>query len=113
VTIDHPIFVVEETGERTFVRFLEWRSSFEAFYELSPDAFTSEIRDQLESLIDEHQCAVLAIDMSSVEPLPSLFLGLLIALSKSGVQIELLHPSPIVRESLEISKLDQFFTIQD
>ena len=70
-------------------------------------------RSELDALVGEHQCKTLAIDMASVKSLPTSFLSLLTSLSKQGVQIELLHPLRVVRESLELTKLDRFFTIRD
>jgi hypothetical protein len=107
------IFAVERTGERTVVSFTDWRSTFGAFYGVTADAFASKARDQLEELIAEHGCTVLTVDLSPVGRLPSSLLGVFIALSKSGLQIELLHPSPAVCEALEVTKLDQLFTVRD
>jgi anti-anti-sigma regulatory factor len=107
------IFAVQQTGERTVVRFNDWLSSFGAFYGVTADAVASEARDQLEELIDEHGCTILAIDLSPVRRLPSSLLGVFIALSKGGLQIELLHPSQVVCEALEVTKLGRFLTIRD
>jgi anti-anti-sigma factor len=108
-TIDPPPFVVE----RLVVRFRDWRSSYEAFRGLMLDVIATKARQQLEELTRKQRCNVLAIDASDVDRLPSAFLGVLIALSKSGLQIELLHLSPSVRQSLKVTKLERFFTIRD
>ena len=110
---DSAIFVVKETGERTVVGFHDWQYSLDALYWTGANVLVFRARSELEELIAEHHCQTLAIDMTSVEPFPSAFLALLISLSKEGVQIELLNPSAIVREGLEITKLDTFFTIRD
>jgi anti-anti-sigma regulatory factor len=113
MTRDPSIFVVEEAGERLVVRFRDWRSSSEAFHGVMADTLAFETRHELEGLIDEHPCAVLAIDTSQMHRLPSSFLGVLIALSRGGLQIELLNLSPSVRQSLEVTRLDKLFVIRE
>jgi anti-anti-sigma factor len=113
MTTDAFIFVVEKTGERIVVGFHDWGTSAEAFYRSGAEGVVSAVRNQLESLIARHECKVLAIDMTPVDPMPSAFLGLLISLRKGGMKIELLHPSGTVRESLDTTKLLRFFTIRD
>ena len=104
--------MVEESGERTVVGFRDWQSSFGVYCGLTVDALAFEARHQLEGLVGQHQCTALAIDMSPVGYLPSSLLGVFIGLFKGGVQVELLHPSPSIRESLEVTKLDRFFTVR-
>ena len=113
MTSDLAIFDVEQRGDRTVVSLHDWQSSMEMFYWPSADSFASKIRSQLDELISEQQCRTLAINMSSVTLLPSSFLGVLIALCKGGVRVELVHPSPTVREALQVTKLDQFFVVRD
>ena len=108
-----PVFGVREPGERTVVSFLDWQSAAGTFYRSDTAVFADEARKQLESLVAEHHCKVLAFDMSPVDLLPSACLGLLVALSQTDLEIELLHPSAAVRSSLAVSQLDQFFTIRD
>lgn len=110
---DLAIFDVAQTGERTVVRLHDWRTSMEMFYWPSADNFANTVRSQLDELIREQQCRTLAVDMSSVSLLPSSFLGVLIAMCKRGVQVELLRPSPTVREALQVTKLDHFFAVRD
>jgi len=110
---DLAIFDVEQTGERTVVRLHDWRTSMEMFYWPSADNFACTVRSQLDEVIREQQCTTLAVDMSSVSLLPSSFLGVLIAMCKKGVHVELLRPSPTVREALQVTKLDHFFAVRD
>jgi anti-anti-sigma regulatory factor len=56
---------------------------------------------------------VLAIDVTPVDVLPCSVLGLLASLHKRGITIELLHPSKIVREELETTRLNQLFVVRD
>jgi anti-anti-sigma factor len=110
---DLAVFDIEQTGDRTVVRLHDWRTSMEMFYWPSADNFACTVRNQLDELVREQHCSTLAVDMSSVSLLPSSFLGLLIATCKKGIQVELLRPSPIVRETLQVTKLDQFFAVRD
>jgi hypothetical protein len=70
-----------------------------------------EVRKELAALVDEHRCKTLAIDMTCVEFIHGEFFYPLNALSKGGVQIELLHPTPMVREVLKLSRMDQLYTV--
>jgi anti-anti-sigma regulatory factor len=107
------IFVVEQAGERTVVSFPDWQSSFGHLHGPEVETSVATIWDQLEDLVSQHQCKTLAIDTSSVGFLPSSFLAMLIGLFKNGVSIELLRPSPAVREILRSTKLDELFTVLD
>lgn len=64
-------------------------------------------RDEITALIKEHQCEILAFDLTGVRLMPSGLLGLLASLRQLGVEVHLYNPSPDVREVLEITKLDQ------
>jgi anti-anti-sigma factor len=75
--------------------------------------FLVKLQSQLEELVSQHESKTLAIDMTPVNFLPSSFLGLLTSLAKTGLRVELLHVSATVRDSLETTKLDQFFSIRD
>jgi hypothetical protein len=112
VTDDSAIFTVEEAGERTVVAFRDWQAARKGFYSCS-DIFVSEALDQLQNLVSQYQCKTLAVNMVAVDSLPSSFLGLLVSLAKGELQIELLHPSARVRQTLAITRLERFFTIRD
>ena len=84
---DSSVFTVEEVGERTVVSFRDWLGSC---YREGTTVFVARAGDELKGLITQGQCKVLAIDMTPVDPMPSVFLGLLATLRKGGVKIQLL-----------------------
>ena len=68
-------------------------------------------RDEITSIIEEHNCEVLAFDLTGVRLIPSGLLGLLASLQKLGVEVHLYNPSDDIREVLEITKLDQVMQV--
>jgi anti-anti-sigma regulatory factor len=107
------LFTVHETDERIIVRFRDWSSSAESFRRTASHVFAADARDQLRDIISQAQGKRLAIDMKPVASPPTALLGILIAASKNGVDLELLHPSPSTREVIEIFGLGRFFMICD
>jgi anti-anti-sigma factor len=109
----HPIFAVVETGESGVVAFHDWQSTRQRCWSFEEAAVLQEIRDEVDDLIGQHQCKVLAIDMTDVDVIPSAVLGLLVGLTSKGLKVELLHPSESVRQTLAVTKLDQLLSIRD
>jgi hypothetical protein len=107
---DSTVFVVEEAGERTVVSFRDWRGSF---HRDGMSEFIANAGDDLKRLTSRHQCKVLAIDMTPVDPMPSPFLGLLATLRKGKLEIELLHPSASARTMLGATNLTAVFPVKD
>jgi anti-anti-sigma factor len=74
----------------------------------------SDYRDEIESLINEHRCEVLAFDLTGVKLIPSGMLGLLASLHKQlEVEVHLYNPNRDIREVLEIMKLDRVLHVHD
>lgn len=73
----------------------------------------AECRDELATLVKQHNCETLAFDLTGVALIPSGLLGLLASLRDLGVEVHLYNPSPDVREVLEITKLDRLMPIHD
>jgi hypothetical protein len=113
VTDEPSIFVVRQAGERTEIAFRDWYSSRELLFSPEQPSLLAHVRGELNCLVADHQCRVLAIDMEPVDFVLSPFLGLLVSLHREGVTIELLHPSELVRETLEVTKLNQVFVVRD
>ena len=113
MTDDSSIFRLGETGERTVVAFRDWRSSLGLYYESGGHVFISQTRKQIESLRSQHQCRVLAIDLTPVAYMPSWLVGLLVSLGKGEFQIELLNPSESIRDMLETTKLNRIIVVRD
>jgi hypothetical protein len=113
VTNEPSVFTVLESGERTIVAFRDWPSSREMYFSLDPSSFLVRMRTELNDVINEYQCKVLAIDMTPVTVMPSPLLGLLTLVYKRGIRVQLLHPSELVREALDAAKLNQLFAVHD
>ena len=74
----------------------------------------ADYRDEIESLISEHGCEVLAFDLTGVKLMPSGMLGLLASLHKQlGVEVHLYNPNREIREVLEIMKLDRVLHVHE
>ena len=73
----------------------------------------AECRDELVHLIRQHECKVLAFDLTRVRLIPSGLLGLLASIRTQGVEVHLYNPSPDIREVLEITKLDQVLQMHE
>lgn len=73
----------------------------------------AECYDEIMSLIREHQCQTLAIDLTGVRGIPSGLLGVLASVHRLHVEVHLYNPSRDVREVLEITKLDRIFHSHD
>jgi anti-anti-sigma regulatory factor len=64
-------------------------------------------------LIAEHNCKVLAFDLTGVQLIPSGMLGVLSSLRQRVERIELYNPSADVLDVLRITKFDQLFAIKE
>ncbi len=77
------------------------------------DIDTVACQSEILELLRLHDCRVLVLDLMDVEYVPSSVLGMLAAINQSGVEVHLYNISGAVRRILEITKLDQLFTIQE
>lgn len=97
------ILTVYELGELTVVGF--------GGHEILDQMHVADFRDEVTALIEEHNCKVLAIDLTGVALIPSGLLGMLASLRKSGVEVHLYNPSDDVREVLSVTHLDRCLPI--
>lgn len=81
--------------------------------EVLDDLNVADCRDELVSLIREHDCKVLAFDLTRVRLIPSGLLGLLASIRKQGVEVHLYNPSADIRDVLDITKLDQVLELHE
>jgi len=76
---------------------------------------TLQLRSDLDAAIASAPSSPLFLDMSQVEFLPSMAIGMLVsthkALKQSGRKCLLIGIRPLVLESLQITALDRFFEI--
>jgi hypothetical protein len=108
---ESPIFVVDQTGERTVVRFRDWRAARTEFFQPVEPELLAKIRQELEAV--DADCRVLAVDMSEVDLVPSSFLAMLVAIHRGGTKVELLDPSQPVRDVLHTTRLNQLLLVRD
>lgn len=71
----------------------------------------AECRDELVTLIRDHDCSTLAFDLTGVSFLPSGLLGLLASIDRLGVTVQLYNACEEIVEALEITRLNQLFQV--
>ena len=69
-------------------------------------------RNQLLKYVQDHDCQVLAFNLSGIKLVPSGMLGLLVSLKKRGLEVELLNAAPDILEVLRITRLATMFKIE-
>jgi len=102
---DHSILKVYQTGELTVVGF--------GGNDVPDEVCIAAYRTQLFDLIAQHQCKVLAFDLTGVQLVPSGMLGVLSSIRQRVERVELYNPSPDVMEVLRITKFDRLFDIKE
>jgi len=100
-----PALEVYQPGELTVIGF--------GGREILDDLNLAECRDDLLELIREHDCRVLAFDLTGVRLIPSGLLGLLASIRRLDVEVQLYNVSDDIREVLEITKLDQLLELHE
>ncbi|WP_237227033.1 STAS domain-containing protein [Rubinisphaera sp. JC750] len=99
------LLTVYKTGELTVVGF----GGHDSIMNLN----LAQCRDELITLIQEHDCKTLAFDLTGVKVMPSGTLGLMAAMRKLDVDVHVYNPSVDVREVLEITKLDSLIHVHE
>jgi len=102
---DANVLKIYQTGELTVVGF--------GGQDVPDEVCIAHYRDQLFKLVDEHNCKVLAFDLTGVTLVPSGMLGVLTSLRQKVDRIELYNPSEDVREVLSMTRLGQLFDIKE
>jgi anti-sigma B factor antagonist len=69
-------------------------------------------REQLVHLVEQHQCQVLAFDLSGVKLVPSGMLGVLVSLRKRVQRLELYNASSDVEDVLRLTNLISLFDLK-
>lgn len=100
-----PALEVYHPGELTVIGF--------GGKEILDDLNLAECRDDLVDLIREHDCKVLAFDLTGVRLIPSGLLGLLASIRRLNVDVHLYNVCDDIREVLEITKLDQVLQLHE
>lgn len=102
---DPNVLKVYQTGELTVVGF--------GGQDVPDEVCIAGYREQLFKMVEENQCKVLAFDLTGVTLVPSGMLGVLTSLRSKVDQIELYNASKDIKEVLQMTKLDQLFSIKD
>jgi anti-sigma B factor antagonist len=102
---DPNILKIYQTGELTVVGF--------GGQDVPDEVCIAAYRDQLFELVEQHQCKVLAFDLTGVTLVPSGMLGVLTSLRNKVGRVEIYNPSPDVREVLHMTRLEQLFEIKE
>jgi len=100
----NPHFHVYKTGKLTVV-------GFDAKH-LSEPSSQAACRDELLLLVGNHACEALVVDLMDVSVVSSWVIGILAAVKKHGVDVELYHPSADIREILRTTHLDDLLHIR-
>ncbi|HXY37937.1 MAG TPA: STAS domain-containing protein [Planctomycetaceae bacterium] len=95
---------IYQTGKLTVVSFVS--------ADHMDQIIVSECRSEIAELIKQHECEVLAFDLTGVKLVPSGMLGMLASLGRLGVQVLIFNPSDEIREVLEITRLDSLLQVQ-
>ncbi|MEW4488133.1 STAS domain-containing protein [Thalassoglobus sp. JC818] len=74
---------------------------------------SQEICGELLHLVEHHDCEVLVVDMMEVPIVSSWVLGILAAVQRNGIDIELYHPSDELREVLRVTNLAQCLHVRE
>lgn len=100
---DQKILEVYKTGPLTVVGF--------GGQEILDQIDVSGCRSEIVQLVEQHQCKILAFDLTGVRLIPSGLLGLLASLRRMGIEVHLYNPSDDVREVLEVTQLHTMMPI--
>jgi anti-sigma B factor antagonist len=104
MSIRHEVLRVYETDPMVVIGFGD-----EVF---DPDSIV-ECREEIDELMTLHDGKALAIDLSDIQYIPSIVLGMLASLTRSGREVHLYNISAEVRHVLEITRLGTLFRIHE
>jgi PAS domain S-box-containing protein len=79
---------------------------------LHPDLCVAGYHDQLGPFLEDPECKVFRFDLTDVHMIVSVMLGFFVSVSKNG-KVEIVNPSPEIREMLQIMKLDHFLATRE
>ena len=102
---DPNVLKIYQTGELTVVGF--------GGQDVPDEVCIAAYREQLFQLIKDHNCKVLAFDLTGVTLIPSGMLGVLTSLRSKVQRLELYNPSEDVREVLHMTRLGNLFDIKE
>jgi anti-anti-sigma factor len=71
------------------------------------------VQESLLSLVNRSVCQILAVDLMEVSIVSSWVLGILAAVHKSGINVQLYHPNSALQDVLETTRLDSMLHVRD
>jgi hypothetical protein len=102
---DPSVLKIYQTGELTVVGF--------GGQDVPDEVCIAGYRDQLNKLLDDNNCKVLAFDLSGVRLVPSGMLGVLTTLRKRVERLEIYNASDNIQEVLRLTNLVKLFDLRD
>jgi anti-sigma B factor antagonist len=103
--IRHEVLRVYETGSLTVIGFGDTA--------VLDQSDVVECREEIGELVKLHDCQVLAFDLTDVDYIPSVMLGMMASLTRTGLEVHLYNVSHDVRSVLEVTHLASLFTINE
>ena len=103
--LDSSALKVYQTGELTVVGF--------GGQDVPDEVCIAAYRTQLLDLIAQHNCKVMAFDLTGVKYVPSGMLGVLSSIRKRVERVELYNPSPAVMDVLRLIHFDRLFEVKE
>ena len=79
---------------------------------LDNDLYSETVRQQLSWLVDHHDCEMLVVDLMDVKTISSWILGVLAAIQRNGIDVELYHPSIEIQNRLNVMNLSAFLHVR-
>ena len=98
-------FHVYKTGKMTVI-------GFDARHLANPTSQQAVMRELLK-LAEGHACEVLVVDLMELSVVNSWVIGILAAIKTHGIDVELYHPSPTIREILKTAHLDSLLHVRN
>lgn len=99
------IFDVKRGGALTVVQFVEGKQS--------EGVNVAQCREDLAAILREQDSQVLAFDLTGINHISGVLLGLMAAQARQGVEIRLYNPTVDLREVLKITRMDQIMPIHE
>jgi anti-sigma B factor antagonist len=98
------LFHVYKSGRMTVI-------GFDGKYIIDP-LHSDSIREHLLAMIERCDCEILVVDLLEVGVVSSWILGILTAIQKTGVQVELYHPSKEMQDVLDVTHLSSYLHVR-
>jgi anti-anti-sigma regulatory factor len=103
-TNDDELFYTYKTGALTIIGF-----DGQHLTDRDPERY----QDALLSLLQQHLCEILVVDLMDVPVVHSWVLGVLVGIHKQGVRVELYHPTLTMQEVLDRTHLNKILHVRD